>query len=86
MGRAPAVRQNLDVESSRHENEDIVRVGNEGCANFALRPQLCEGGIIDIRLPITVAKFINNCSSLLLSLSKVRSARTTGETCTTADC
>jgi len=27
--------------------------------NCHQRPQLCAGGIIDIRLPITVAKFIN---------------------------
>ena len=44
------------------------------------------GGIIDIRLPITVAKFINNCSLLLLLLNKVTSIETMAEPCTGADC
>ena len=56
MGRAPAVRQNLDVESSRRENENIVRVGNEGCANFALRPGLCAGGILEFPSARTVCR------------------------------
>lgn len=48
--------------------------------------QLCAGGIIEIRLLVTVAKFIINCSLLLLLLNRVSSDGTIAETCTNADC
>jgi hypothetical protein len=57
------------------------------CRQISLQAtvRLCAGGIIDIRLPVTVAKFINNCSLSLLSFISITSDETIAETCTTAD-
>ncbi len=53
---------------------------------FRQRYSFAQAAVLELRLPVTVAKFINNCSLLLLLHNRVTPDETMAEICITADC